>query len=92
MYVYVYVGLFDIERRIGGPLHYNLQTTTIFELRQISDCTQLKLIWPRFISMPLKGHQVPMNSKISIANKLVNLHILGNALSQILIIESFEIA
>ena len=42
--------------------------------------------------MPLKGHQVPMNSKISIANKLVNSHILGNALSQILNIESLDIA
>ena len=81
-----------MEQRIDGPLRHNLQTTTIFELRQISDCTQLKLICPRFIIMPLKGHQVPMNSKISIANKLVNSHILGNALSQILIIESLEIA
>ena len=42
--------------------------------------------------MPLKGHKVPMNSKISIANKLVNSHILGNVLSKILIIESIEMA
>ena len=81
-----------MEQRIGSPIRYYLQTTTTFEPRQISDCTQLKLIWPRFIIMPLKGHQVPMNSKISIANKLVNTNILGNALSQILIIESLEIA
>ena len=81
-----------MERRIGCPPRYNLQTTTTFEPRQISDCTQLKLIWPRFIIMPLKGHQVAMNSKISVANKLVNSHILGNVLSQILIIESLEIA
>ena len=81
-----------MEQRIAGPLRHNFQTTTILELRQISDCTQLKLIWLRCIIMPLKGHRVPMNSKISIANKLVNSHILGNALSQILIIESLEIA
>ena len=42
--------------------------------------------------MPLKGHQVPMNNKISMANTLVNSHILGNGLSQILIIESLEMA
>ena len=81
-----------MERRIGGPLRYNLQTTTIFELRQISDCTQLKLIWPRIIIMSLKGHQVAMNSKISVANKRVNSHILGNVLSKILIIEILEMA
>ena len=81
-----------MERCIGGPLRYNLQTTTIFELRQISDCTQLKLIWLRFIIMPLKGHQIAMNSKISIPNKHVNSHILGNVLSQNLNIESLDIA
>ena len=70
-----------MELRIDGPLCYNLQTTTIFKPRQISDCTQLKLIWIRFIIMSLKGHQVAMNSKISVANKRVNSHILGNVFS-----------